>query len=193
MLGSAVTTTRTYRLPGEAWGSREGVVGFARRGLVARKNRWIRTIALLCGTTMLGGCYTYATVSPAAVPVGSDVRAHVTAAEADRAETVLGYRSTTLDGQFMGRQPDGQILVRVPGQTFTASGQTRRFYQRLTLTPADVLDLQTRRLNMIRTGTLAAVGVAALVFIVKSALGGTTGGTLTTGGTTRHDVVTPIH
>jgi hypothetical protein len=160
---------------------------------VGSKNRWIRTLALLCGTSMLGGCYTYATVSPAAVPVGSEVRAHVTAGEADRAETVLGYRSTTLEGRLMERRADGQILVRVPGQTFSSSGQTRRFYQRLTLTPADVLDMQTRKLNMIRTGTLAAVGVAALVLIVKSALGGQAGGTLTTGGTTRHDVVTPIH
>lgn len=161
---------------------------------MAGKNRWIRTIALLCGTSMLGGCYTYATVSPAAVPVGSDVRAHVTAAVADRAAAVLGYRSTTLDGRLMGRQPDGQILVRVPGQTYSASGQTQRFYQRLSLTPADILDVQTRRLNVIRTGSLVAVGVAALVLIVKSALGGQTGGTLATGGgTTHNDVVTPIH
>jgi len=161
---------------------------------VGSKNRWIRTLALLCGTSMLGGCYTYTTVSPAAVPVGSDVRAHVTAAAADRASTVLGYRSTTLEGRLMGRQPDGQILVRVHGQTYSAGGQTRRFYQRLALTPADVLDVQTRKLNMMRTGGLVAVGVAALVLIVKSALSGQTGGTLvTTGGTPNNDVVTPIH
>jgi hypothetical protein len=171
----------------------EGVVGFARRGLVASKNRWIRTIALLCGTTMLGGCYMYSTVSVAAVPVGSDVRTHVTAAEADRVAAELGYRSTTLEGRLMGRQQDGQLLVRVPGETFSASGQTQRYYQRIALTPADVLDVQTRKLNMIRTGALAAVGVGALVIIVKGVFSGQTGGIPSTGGgTTHNDVLTPI-
>lgn len=156
--------------------------------------RWIRATAAVCVATMLGGCYMYSGVSVTAVPVGSEVRARVTAAEADRTETVLGRRSTTLQGEVLGNA-DGQLLLRVPTQVFSSTGQTRRYYQRVALTPADVLDLETRKLNVARTSVLLAVGVAAIALIAKSAFSGRTGGILPGGSTTgvQNAIVIPFH
>lgn len=155
---------------------------------------WIRATAMVCGAAMLGGCYTYAPVHVAQVSIGSEVRAHVTQEEADRVESVLGRRTTTLEGRVLERDPNGRLLLRVPAQLFSTVGQTRRYYQRLMLTPADVLDLQMRKLNVARTVGLVALGVAAVVLSATVALNGKAGGVLPGGGSaTQHDVVTPIH
>lgn len=160
-----------------------------------RRSPWIRATAVVCGTTMLGGCYMYSTVGVSDVSVGSTVRAHVTEAVAERADTVVGYHATTFVGEVTARDAGGGLLLRVPGQVFTNSGQTHRYHPQIRLLPSDVLDLQARKLNATRTGALVALGVAAAVIIVKSVFSGQTGGIPPSGGGTGpvNAMVTPIH
>jgi hypothetical protein len=149
--------------------------------------------AMVCAPVVLSACYTYSNVDITDVAVGNDVRVRVTAEEADRAETMLGYRSTTLEGQLVERRSNGRFLLRVPGKAFSVNGQARRYYQRVALAPADVLDLQARKLNVRRTGALLAVGVAAVVFILKSELSGQTGGSPGGTGGSPRAILVPIH
>lgn len=155
---------------------------------VTSRSRWIRATALLCGATMLGGCYTYTTVGVTEVPIGSNVRAQVTPAEADSAESVLGYHSTTLVGQVLERGTSALVL-RVPGQVYSSADQTNRFYQQLSLKPSDVLELQTRKLDVLKTGGLIAAGVATLAIVALQAFGGQNGGALPAGGTTNRNAI----
>lgn len=127
------------------------------------------------------------------VPVGIDVRAHVTSSEADSAATLLGYRTTTLEGQVLERGPSG-LLLRVPGQVVSDGISTQRYYQRINLAPADVLDLETRQLNTVRTGALVVAGAATLFFIISRVFSGQVGGSLPPSGSGgAHAISIPIN
>jgi hypothetical protein len=143
---------------------------------VRRAAGWIRAAVVACSAVLLGGCYTYVGTSLAQAPVGGTVRAHVTNAAADRAEAQLGYHSTTLDGRLVQRQSASQLLLRVPAQVYTSGAETRRFYQRIQLSASDVLELETRRLDVARTAGITALGVAVVAYIVTHVLGGHNGG-----------------
>lgn len=143
-----------------------------------RNTRWFKGAVLLCGATLLSGCYTYSDVGLPQVPLGVDVRAQVTNAVADSVAPLLGYRSTTLEGTVLRRGPQG-LLLRVPGKTVPTGTGVQRYYQRISLTPTEVLDLQTRRLNTGRTLALVAVGAAAVIYFVAQAFSGSNGGSTT--------------
>lgn len=159
-----------------------------------RATGWVRAAAVVWGAALLGGCYTYVGTSVANVPVGDRVRAHVTDAAAQRAEPQLGYHSTTLDGEVLQRPSSTELLLRVPAQVFTNGAETRRFYQRIELSTSDVLELETRQLDVPRTVGIAAVGVAVLAYFLTHTLGGNNGGGVPPpSGGGQNPAVYPVH
>lgn len=111
----------------------------------------------------LAACYTYAPVDPAGISPGMGVRARVSAAAGERIAPLLGStQARLLDGTVVEASSDTMIL-EVPTVVRAEIGpsvQTLR--QRVSLGRADVLEMESRKLDSFRTRVLVG-GVAAIV------------------------------
>jgi hypothetical protein len=121
----------------------------------ARRARWL-------ALPLVAGCYTYEPIREATVAPGTDVRAHVTVDASTRVAPLLGVtEARDLSGTVVSNT-DGSLVIEVP--TIVQSGvnrATQTLFQRIAVSPADVLELQTRRLSNLRTGL--AVGAATVL------------------------------
>jgi hypothetical protein len=124
----------------------------------------------------LAGCYNYAAVLPGAVQPGVEVRATINGAASDRVAPVTG----TFDNHFLTgnviETNAGSIVLEIPTGAVANTGLTVvQMHQRVTLAPADIVNLETRRLDVARTSVLAGAivaGAAATAIAVIHAGGG---------------------
>ncbi len=111
-----------------------------------------------------GGCYTYASVSPADVALGTTVRVRLSPAAAERLAPALGRDEATVEGQMLERSSDS-IAVAVPTTEESAIGYARRAsFQRIELPVTDIRDLAIPRLDRVRTGALAVAAAAVVIY-----------------------------
>lgn len=96
--------------------------------------------------------------------MGAQVRARISAAEAQRLGEVLGREERVLLGRVVGEESGG-VLVQVPGLR-PAPGQ--RLDQRVLLPPAEILEIELRHLDRPRTFGLTAAVAAAGAFLLYS-------------------------
>jgi hypothetical protein len=118
--------------------------------------------SILCVLPLLGACYTYAPLELSVARPGMDVRARVTAAAADRVAPLLGTADARLlTGRVIQSAPD-TVIVEVPTVVRAAIGSSfQTLRQRVSIPRADLLELETRKLDRIRTGAVA--GSAAVI------------------------------
>ena len=122
------------------------------------------------------GCHRYVPVPAGSVPVGTEVRVELSEGGASRIEGVLGRRLTDVSGELT--EWGDRVVVAVP--VAAVDGLTDRGLRRsVVLEPEEIVGVDVRERDRIRTGILiggivAAVGVAAL-----AAFTGTFGGTST--------------
>jgi hypothetical protein len=120
--------------------------------------RW----SLCCLAPLLTACYAYAPIDPSAVRPGTGVRIRVSSAGAERLAPLLGTSDARLlSGQLVDVRPD-TMIVQVPTVVQAAFGSSlETLHQRLSIPRSDLLELETRRLDRVRTGLVA--GSAALI------------------------------
>ena len=115
------------------------------------------------------GCYSYTLVQPDAAQPGTDVRVHITSSAAQKLASVLGAADVqALSGRLIERGAAGLIIEVpsvIPGQSGVA---VQTLSQRVAIARADVIGIEARTRDNVRTGLLAggvalAVGAAALV------------------------------
>jgi hypothetical protein len=128
-------------------------------------------IALLLTT----GCYRYVPARTGAVPVGTEVRLHVTPEAAARVEPVVGSSLQEVDG-LLERWGDEVVLaVRVPSGEGAIERDLRN---RVILSPNEVIAVEVRERDRARTAILTAgltaVGVGAVVAAISGVFGGST-------------------
>lgn len=111
---------------------------------------------LLLGLLALGGCYSYSVVPMESAAAGTRVRARISATEADRLSEILGREERVLEGRVLPGASQG-LLLEVPAALTTAGTSVRWMNQRIELAPADVLELEVRRLDPWRTAGAVAV------------------------------------
>lgn len=113
-------------------------------------------------TAFLPACYTYAPATPAALQPGMGVRVRVNASTAERVAPLLGATDArVLSGKLIDN-PSGTLIVEVPTVVQTGVGSaTQSLYQRISLAPAEIVELESRRLD--RARTTIVVGAAAAV------------------------------
>lgn len=120
----------------------------------------------MCVVPLLVGCYTYAPIEPARIQPGTGVRARVSGAAAERLAPLLGTTNARLiSGRLVDTRAD-TMIVEVPTvvqMTFGSSMET--LHQRVSIPRADLVELETRRLDRFRTAALAG-GVALIVATV---------------------------
>jgi len=110
---------------------------------------------------LCAACYTYAPIDPAAAPSGADVRARISASAAERITPLVGVETRVLNGKLIDNTASG-IVVEVPSVVpSSSSGVMETLHQRVSINRGDVLELETRRIDRLRTGAL--VGGAVIV------------------------------
>lgn len=117
-------------------------------------------IALL---PFVAACYSYAPIQPSEVSPGMGLRARVSASAGERIAPLLGStQARLLDGTVIEAGRDTMIL-EVPTTVRAEIGpsvQTLR--QRVSLARGDVLEMESRKLDNLRTRLLVG-GIAAVV------------------------------
>lgn len=107
---------------------------------------------------LLAGCYSHAPVRPADAPAGASVRARVSATQAEALGALLGREDRVLHGRVVGPGDGGSLLLQVPA---AGSGAGTRLEQRVALPPGEIVELEVRTLDRLRTGGLVGALVLA--------------------------------
>ena len=123
---------------------------------------------LLTASALLSGCFTYMPIEPGQVEPGVDVRARVSPAAGARIAPLLGAtEARRLDGKVITRAAD-TLIVEVP----TVIVDTREFgrtpNQRISIARGDLVELEVRKLDRLKTGAIVGGAAVALgVTLVK--------------------------
>lgn len=118
-------------------------------------------VAALGAALLCSACYTYRMTAWDTAPVGEQVRGLLSTEARIRLEDSLRLRVDRLEGGLVERNADRALFeVRT-----TQDEYGRPLYQRIELAQKDVLRMEVRRLDRLRTAALAA-GVAAVTVAV---------------------------
>ena len=125
----------------------------------------MRRLSIAALPLLATACYTYAPIDANAVRPGTGVRVRVSAAGAERLAPLLGTsrESRLLSGTIVDVRTD-TMIVQVPTvtQAGTVGDSFETLYQRLSIPRADLVEIETRRLDRARTGAVAG-GMALVV------------------------------
>jgi len=131
------------------------------------------------GAALSLGCYTYVPATLEAVPVGTEVRALLSTEKELALRDSLGVELHPLHGTLVDRQ-DGRLLLSVRTGIGSRELGSQLLYQRVGVTPQDVLRVDVRRLQRTKTVAfafaLAAAGTLLAITTVAILRPGTPGG-----------------
>jgi hypothetical protein len=137
-------------------------------------NLTVRSLCTLLVCALTTGCYAYAAAAPDSVPVGADVRARISATQAERVGEVLGRDNRVLQGVVMESGAE-TLLLAVPSVATTPGAPDQRLRQNLPIPRSEILELEIRRLDPWRTAGLVGAAAAVLGYIVVEAFDGNGG------------------
>jgi hypothetical protein len=124
------------------------------------------SLGFLLVTTQLSGCFSYRQVEVEAVPTGNDVRVHLTRVGiAQLPEEIASPTGTTLHGRLL-EQDAGTLLIRVPLGVHWDGAITRSLGQDFSIPRSEVLLVEKREFNTLRTGLAVGGGVAAAAVLI---------------------------
>lgn len=112
------------------------------------------------------GCYRYAPIEAATIQPGAGVRVRISAPAAERLSLLLGTPSgRVLSGRFVGTNGD-TMIVEVPSvmqasMTMSPGGSVETLHQRVSIARTELVELETRRLDRLRTA--ATTGAVAVI------------------------------
>lgn len=115
-------------------------------------------------------CYTYAPTTLDAVPVGTEVQALLSTEAEGVLHDSLGLTLRPLHGTLVDRQ-EGRVLFAVRTASGSPAFGSQPLYQRIAVTPQDVLRVDVRRLHRGKTGALVVTVALAATLVTLGALG----------------------
>ncbi len=133
------------------------------------------TPVVLALTVLATGCYRRLAVSPAEAPLATDIRAHLSEQARHRLAGVLGPERPYLDGRL--ERWDGETFVlAVPVPRIEGLVRERALIQRIPIGRHEIVLLQIRRMDPIRTVASAAILTAGVALLARRMLSGEAGG-----------------
>ena len=116
----------------------------------------------LLAPALLAGCYTYAPIQASSLQPGMGVRARVSATAAEGIAPLIGVSDArVLTGKFI-ESSSGVMIVEVPTMVPPRAGApAQSLYQRISIAPGQLVDLESRRLDGAKTGLV--LGAAAVI------------------------------
>ena len=131
----------------------------------------MRFMLLVSLAGLLTGCYTYTPIESTALLPDAKVRARISAVEADRLREYLPNSDRLLEGVVIGTDT-GSVVLQVPAMTRETTGGLQVLHQRVSISRAGILELESKQLNRARTGLVIGVlGTAAAVMIFDAVKG----------------------
>jgi hypothetical protein len=132
-------------------------------------------LSIAAALLVLQGCFSYLPIEPGEVEPGLAVRARVSPAASARIAPLLGAsEARRLDGTVVTHSPD-TLIVEVP----TVMADVREFgrtpNQRVSIPRGDLLELEVRRLDRIRTSLVAGTVAAIIAGVLVKSLQGEPG------------------
>lgn len=128
---------------------------------VARLGRAAYRAALAGYSAFLAACYTYVPTTLDAAPVGSHLRVLLTES-AGQSLLAFGVQpGRALAGQLQGRDAD-RLLLLVPSVPIGSAAGGRPLYQQVRLNAADILRVDRRQVDPVRTSVVSAIAAAAV-------------------------------
>ncbi len=125
---------------------------------------------------LLAACYTHAPIEPGALHSGMIIRARVSASTAEQIEPLLGLNNArVLSGVVITTSPD-TLIVEVPTTVRTeirSSIQTLK--QRVAIPRVSILELETRRIDRLRTGLVIGSASALVGGLIYGVVHGSPG------------------
>ena len=122
------------------------------------------------------GCYSYVPATLNTVPLAAGVRALLSTEAQLRLKDSLGLDLRELRGTVVERA-EGHVMVQVRTGTGSAELGSQALYERITVSPSDVLRVDRRRISMVRTGLIVAAVAGVATVAVLEAFGGGKPGT----------------
>jgi hypothetical protein len=125
------------------------------------------------------GCYSYTPIETTAVPVGTEVRAHISGAASDRIAPIIGqFNQRVLTGKIDENDSGAVTLEVQTGAALNTGSAVAPLIQRVPFDRGEVVRLEQRKLSTTRTAILigsisAAAGLAAYAALHS---GGDSGG-----------------
>ena len=121
----------------------------------------------------LVGCYSYAPIDPAAAPVGTEVRAHISGAASDRiAPIIQQFNQRVLTGKIDENNAGAMTLEIQTGAMLNTGSTVAPLMQRVPLDRGEVVQLESRQISPSRTAMLMGVVVAGAGLAAWAALHG---------------------
>src|SRR5689334_3887480 len=101
---------------------------------------------------LLAGCYTYAPIQASSLQPGMGVRVRVSATAAEQIAPLLGVSDArVLTGKLVDNST-GTMIVEVPTMVPARAGTSAQsLYQRISIAPGQLVDLESRQLDRTRT------------------------------------------
>jgi hypothetical protein len=123
-------------------------------------------LGLFLAATQLSGCFSFRHVEVESVPVGSDVRVHLTRVGMTQIpEEIASSSGTTLRGQLL-EWDAGNLLIRVALGVHWDGAITRSLGQGFPIPRPEVLLVEKREFEALRTGLAVGGGVAAAAVLL---------------------------
>lgn len=110
-------------------------------------------------------CYSYTPGSVDAVAPDTDVRARLSATEADKLSEYMPRDSRVLEGKVLERNGDS-ILMLVPVLSELRGNRVETLHQRLEVNRSGIVDLELRQLDRGKTWLIVGGGTAAVAAVV---------------------------
>ena len=124
----------------------------------------LRAVLVGTGTALTLGCYAYVPARLDVVPVGAEVRALLSTDAELALRDSLGVELRPLHGTLVDRQNDRLLLSVRTGVGARALG-SQPLYQRIGVTPRDVVRVDIRRLQRSKTVAVALAIAGAAAFL----------------------------
>ena len=124
----------------------------------------------------LAGCYTYAPVQASSLQPGMGVRARITASASEQVAPLLGVSDArVLVGKLIDNS-SGTMIVEVPTMVPARAGASAQsLYQRISIAPAQLVELESRQLDRGKTaivvGAVVVIGTSAAIAAFKGGPG----------------------
>jgi hypothetical protein len=129
---------------------------------------------------LLLGCYTYSPAPLDTIPAGTRVRTRLTPVEMARIREILNREAGSVEGEWLGEEA-GDLVLRVPvtvasyGGAGGAGGPGGAIHQPIRIPRGEVVEVEVRRLDRVRTAALVAAGAVVAGVVVARQFEGTGG------------------
>ncbi len=134
-----------------------------------RTRRWFALVLL--GGLALSGCYTYRPTSLEELHEGEKIRARLTGAEARAIEQYIPRDARTVDATLIENGGDS-LLLGIPVITDARGYRVETLSQRIRVSRAGIVDLETRELDRNRTLLVIGASMVAIGGLIAAAGGG---------------------